>query len=38
MKGLTERQSEILEWIRGFVLEHGIPPTVREIGREFGIA
>ncbi len=34
---LTERQSEILKWIEDFAREHGVPPTVREIGRAFGI-
>lgn len=38
MKGLTRRQREILEWIRGFIREHGMPPTVREIGDAFGIS
>ena len=34
---LTERQAEILRWIESFAREHGVPPTVREIGRAFGI-
>lgn len=38
MKQLTDRQREILDWIVGFAREHGMPPTVREIGAEFGIS
>lgn len=34
---LTARQQEILDWIGEFIDEHGIPPTVREIGRAFDI-
>ena len=35
--GLTWRQSETLEWIKKFIREHGMPPTVREIGDAFDI-
>jgi repressor LexA len=34
---LTPRQRETLDWVKGFIVEHGLPPTVREIGRAFGI-
>ena len=34
---LTQRQREILEWVKDFIREHGMPPTVREIGSAFGI-
>ncbi len=34
---LTPRQREILNWIKGFIRKHDMPPTVREIGRAFGI-
>lgn len=34
---LSQRQEETLEWIKQFIARHGIPPTVREIGRGFGI-
>lgn len=34
---LTDRQSEILSWIRRYVSENGYPPTIREIGKQFGI-
>lgn len=33
----TPRQREVLEWIKAFLREHGVPPTVREIGAAFGI-
>jgi repressor LexA len=26
-----------MDWIKGFIAENGMPPTVREIGREFSI-
>lgn len=38
MQEPTKRQQDILDWISGFVQEHRMPPTVREIGRAFGIA
>ncbi len=34
---LTPRQSEILAWVKGFIRDHGMPPTVREIGTAFEI-
>lgn len=36
-RGLTQRQQEILAFIKGFIGERGYPPTVREIGAHFGI-
>jgi repressor LexA len=33
---LTERQREVLEFIKDFAAENGYPPTVREIGAHFG--
>ena len=38
MKALTDRQKAVLDWIVGFVREHGMPPTLREIGGAFGIS
>lgn len=35
---LTPRQAETLEWVRLFIRQHGKPPTMREIGAQFGIA
>jgi repressor LexA len=34
---VTERQRVILDYLRGFVEEHGYPPTVREIGEAVGL-
>jgi repressor LexA len=34
---VTERQRAILDYLRGFVEEHGYPPTVREIGEAVGL-
>lgn len=34
---LSPRQRETLEWVKNFIQEHGMPPTVREIGDAFGI-
>jgi len=33
---LTGRQSQVLAFIRKFQAEHGYPPTVREVGAQFG--
>ena len=38
MKYLTERQRDILEFIRGFQKEHGVAPTHREICDHFGFS
>ena len=35
---LTEKQNEILIFIKSFISENGFPPTLREIGRNFGIS
>lgn len=37
MKPLTPRQREVLDWIRGYIAANSYPPTIREIGRQFGI-
>lgn len=37
MEELTERQRDILTFIHTHIEDHGYPPTVREIGRAFGI-
>jgi repressor LexA len=34
---LTARQAEILSFVVDFIARTGQPPTVREIGRHFGI-
>ncbi len=33
----TPRQQEILDWVKTFIHDHGMPPTVREIGGAFEI-
>ncbi len=35
---LTERQEEILDFIRQFQGDHGLPPSTREIQRHFGFS
>ena len=35
---LTDRQQEILTFIHQFRDENGYPPTLREIGKKFGIS
>jgi repressor LexA len=35
---MNERAREILHFIRSFAREKGYPPTIREIGKAFGIA
>ncbi len=35
---LNDRAREILSYIRSFQQEHGLPPTIREIGHAFGIS
>jgi len=37
-KILTKRQQEILDFIEEFLDRRGYPPTLREIGNEFGIS
>jgi len=37
MKGLTDRQLEILEFVSRSIRENGYPPTIREVGKAFGI-
>lgn len=34
---LTQRQQAILNFINDYIEENGFPPSVREIGRQFGI-
>lgn len=35
---LSERQRKILEFIKGFVVDNGYPPTIREIGEAVNIS
>lgn len=34
---LTDRQREVLDFVKGFAAENGYPPTVREVGAHFGL-
>lgn len=36
-RALTSRQQAILDWLRDEIDRRGLPPTIREIGEEFGI-
>ena len=38
MKGITDRQKEVLTFISSFTESNGYPPTVREISDHFGIS
>jgi repressor LexA len=38
MKGLTERQREVFEFIRSFIRSHRYPPTIREIATYFNFS
>jgi len=38
MKGITEKQKKILEFIKDFTEENGYPPTIEEIMEEFSFA
>ena len=35
---LTKRQEEILSYLKSYIVSHGYPPTVREIGKALGIS
>jgi repressor LexA len=35
---LTRRQKEILDYLSGYIEEHGYAPTIEEIGRHFGLS
>ncbi|MBQ6282258.1 MAG: transcriptional repressor LexA [Bacilli bacterium] len=38
MEDLTKRQKEVLKYIKEFMVSHGYPPTVREIGDSLGLS
>lgn len=38
MKKLTKRQDEILNFMKEYIVSHGFPPTVREIGKALGVS
>src|SRR5437660_163185 len=37
MRELTDKQREVLDFIRSFTARHAVPPTVREIGERFRV-
>lgn len=37
MEKLTNRQKEVLDYIKSYVANHGYPPAVREIGKALGL-
>jgi len=38
LKTLTKRQNDILTYIKEYIVSHGYPPTIREIGADLGIS
>ena len=38
MSNLTKRQEDILKYIKKYIVSHGYPPTVREIGTALNIS
>ena len=38
MDDLTKRQKEVLDFIKKFMVSHGYPPTIREIGKSLGLS
>lgn len=37
MENLTSRQKDVLDYVKSYIVSHGYPPTVREIGSALGI-
>ena len=37
MQKLTDRQNDVLDYIKSYVAKHGYPPAVREIGQALGL-
>ena len=37
MKKITDRQSKVIKFIEQFLIDHGFPPSVREIANHFGL-
>jgi repressor LexA len=38
MKGLTQKQKKVLDFLTQYIAIHAYPPTIREIGDNFGIS
>src|SRR5215216_543288 len=37
LNNLTKRQQEIFDYVKSYALDHGYPPTVRDIGKAIGL-
>ena len=38
MEKLTRRQTDVLNYVKSYIVSHGYPPTVREIGKALNIS
>ena len=38
MEKLTRRQTDVLNYVKSYIVSHGYPPTVREIGASLGVS
>src|SRR5574344_2050755 len=38
MEKLTRRQEDVLEYVKSYIVSHGYPPTIREIGKALNIS
>lgn len=38
MEKLTSRQKDVLDFVKSYIVSHGYPPTVREIGKALNIS
>ncbi len=38
MEKLTKRQNDVLDFVKSYIVSHGYPPTVREIGKALDIS
>ena len=38
MEKLTSRQKDVLDYVKSYIVSHGYPPTVREIGKALDIS
>ena len=38
MEKLTKKQEDVLNYIKEYIVSHGYPPTIREIGGALGIS
>ncbi|MBQ9011182.1 MAG: transcriptional repressor LexA [Bacilli bacterium] len=38
MEKLTNRQKDVLDYVKSYIVSHGYPPTVREIGKALDIS